>query len=102
MVLLPNKLTQMEKGLLGYETIDLSRPNIANELKLFLQHHKLPLEKDSRTGITEMVASVGQVYFQGGSVLFSNFYFEETEENLENTEMEGKIFFHEMVDRSVN
>ncbi|CAL5420864.1 unnamed protein product [Camellia sinensis] len=47
-----------------YETIDLSRPNIANELKLFLQHHKLPLGKDSRTGITEMVAFVGQVYFQ--------------------------------------
>ncbi|THG13096.1 uncharacterized protein LOC114275257 [Camellia sinensis] len=54
-----NKPTQTEKGLLGYETIDLSRPNIANELKLFLQHHKLPLGKDSRTGITEMVASVG-------------------------------------------
>ncbi|KAL7261801.1 hypothetical protein ACSBR1_000244 [Camellia fascicularis] len=54
-----NKPTQMEKGLLGYETIDLSRPNIANELKLFLRHHKLPLGKDSRTGITEMVASVG-------------------------------------------
>ncbi|GAV67850.1 Methyltransf_29 domain-containing protein, partial [Cephalotus follicularis] len=53
------KLAQMEKELLGYETIDLSRPNIANELKLFLQHHQLPLGKDSRTGITEMVASVG-------------------------------------------
>ncbi|PON70763.1 S-adenosyl-L-methionine-dependent methyltransferase superfamily protein [Parasponia andersonii] len=53
------KLAQMEKELLGYETIDLSRPNIADELKLFLQHHQLPLGKDSRTGITEMVASVG-------------------------------------------
>lgn len=53
------KLSQMEKELLGYETIDLSRPNTATELKLFLQHHKLPLGKDSRTGITEMVASVG-------------------------------------------
>ncbi|XP_062097833.1 probable methyltransferase At1g29790 [Humulus lupulus] len=53
------KLAQMEKELLGYDTIDLSRPNIANELKLFLQHHQLPLGKDSRTGITEMVASVG-------------------------------------------
>ncbi|KAA8537541.1 hypothetical protein F0562_027149 [Nyssa sinensis] len=53
------KLVQMEKELLGYESIDLSRPNIANELKLFLKHHQLPLGKDSRTGITEMVASVG-------------------------------------------
>lgn len=53
------KLAQMEKELLGYESIDLSRPNIANELKLFLQGHQLPLGKDSRTGITEMVSSVG-------------------------------------------
>ncbi|KAL3845303.1 hypothetical protein ACJIZ3_002706 [Penstemon smallii] len=53
------KLFQMEKELLGYESIDLSRPNIANELKQFLNHHPLPLGKDSRTGITEMVASVG-------------------------------------------
>ncbi|KAL3505378.1 hypothetical protein ACH5RR_035219 [Cinchona calisaya] len=53
------KLDQMEKQLLGYESIDLSRPNIANELKVYLQHHLLPLGKDSRTGITEMVASVG-------------------------------------------
>ncbi|KAB2044855.1 hypothetical protein ES319_D01G119300v1 [Gossypium barbadense] len=53
------KLAQMEKELLGYDTLDLSRPNLATELKLFLQHHQLPLGKDSRTGITEMVASVG-------------------------------------------
>ncbi|XP_058725364.1 probable methyltransferase At1g29790 [Vicia villosa] len=53
------KLAQMEKQLLGYERFDLSRPNIANELKIFLQRHQLPLGKDSRTGITEMVASVG-------------------------------------------
>lgn len=49
----------MEKELFGYESFDLSRPNLPNELKLFLQHHQLPLGKDSRTGITEMVASVG-------------------------------------------
>ncbi|KAL0323177.1 UNVERIFIED_CONTAM: hypothetical protein Sangu_1937000 [Sesamum angustifolium] len=49
----------MEKQILGYESIDLSRPNIANELKEFLNSHQLPLGKDSRTGITEMVASVG-------------------------------------------
>ncbi|GAB4839100.1 hypothetical protein Ancab_028628 [Ancistrocladus abbreviatus] len=53
------KLSQMEKDLLGYESIDLSKPNTADELRLFLQHHQLPLGKDSRTGITEMVASVG-------------------------------------------
>lgn len=53
------KLAQMEKQLLGYESIDLSRPTIANELKEFLNPHPLPLGKDSRTGITEMVASVG-------------------------------------------
>ncbi|PSR98225.1 Protein like [Actinidia chinensis var. chinensis] len=49
----------MEKELLGFESIDLSRPNIANELKIFLQNHQLPLGRDSRSGITEMVASVG-------------------------------------------
>ncbi|KAG5033820.1 hypothetical protein JHK85_009121 [Glycine max] len=53
------KLAQIEKDLLGYESLDLSRPNIANELKLFLHHHQLPLGKDSKSGITEMVSSVG-------------------------------------------
>ncbi|XP_027356084.1 uncharacterized protein LOC113865599 isoform X1 [Abrus precatorius] len=53
------KLAQIEKELLGYESIDLSRPNIATELKLFLHRHQLPLGKDSKTGITEMVSSVG-------------------------------------------
>ncbi|GAU32255.1 hypothetical protein TSUD_53820 [Trifolium subterraneum] len=49
----------MEEQLLGYERFDLSRPNIANELKIFLRCHQLPLGKDSRTGITEMVPSIG-------------------------------------------
>ncbi|KAG4193672.1 hypothetical protein ERO13_A06G005400v2 [Gossypium hirsutum] len=53
------KLARIENQLLGYQTLNVSRPNLANELKLFLQHHQLPLGKDSRTGITEMVASVG-------------------------------------------
>ncbi|XP_043708059.1 probable methyltransferase At1g29790 [Telopea speciosissima] len=53
------KLARMEKELLGYQNIDVSRPNVANELKLFLQHHPLPLGKDSKSGITEMVSSVG-------------------------------------------
>ncbi|KAK8510353.1 hypothetical protein V6N11_082404 [Hibiscus sabdariffa] len=48
----------MEKEILGYDTLDLSRPNLAIELKLFLQHHQLPLGKDSRIEI-EMVAFVG-------------------------------------------
>ncbi|KAL8524019.1 hypothetical protein ACS0TY_013834 [Phlomoides rotata] len=53
------KLAQMEKDLVGYESIDLARPNTASELKELLKRHQLPLGKDSRTGITEMVASVG-------------------------------------------
>eukprot|EP00268_Persea_americana_P009478 TRINITY_DN13801_c0_g1_i2.p1 TRINITY_DN13801_c0_g1~~TRINITY_DN13801_c0_g1_i2.p1 ORF type:complete len:418 (-),score=76.12 TRINITY_DN13801_c0_g1_i2:589-1842(-) len=52
------KLTQMEKQVLGYESLDLSRPNIAEELNTFLHPHPLPLGKDSRTGITQMVSSV--------------------------------------------
>ncbi|XP_051139968.1 probable methyltransferase At1g29790 [Andrographis paniculata] len=52
------KLSQIEKHLLGYQTIDLSRPQIAPELKEFLTPHPLPLGKDSRTGITSMAASV--------------------------------------------
>ncbi|XP_031270172.1 uncharacterized protein LOC116128573 [Pistacia vera] len=63
------KLAKMEKELLGYDTIDLSRPNIANELKLFLQHHPLPLGKDSKTGVTEMVASVGHTCEKSADLL---------------------------------
>lgn len=63
------KLAQMEKELLGYESIDLTRPNVANELKLFLQHHQLPLGKDSRSGITEMVASVGHLCEKSADLL---------------------------------
>ncbi|KAI5596784.1 hypothetical protein BDE02_02G024200 [Populus trichocarpa] len=64
------KLAGMEKELLGYETMDISRPNIASELKLFLQHHQLPLGKDSRTGITEMVASVGHSCEKSADLLY--------------------------------
>ena len=63
------KLAQIEKELLGYESIDLSRPNIASELKLFLQRHQLPLGKDSRTGITEMVPSVGHTCEKSSDLL---------------------------------
>ncbi|KZV44106.1 hypothetical protein F511_30983 [Dorcoceras hygrometricum] len=63
------KLAQMEKKLLDYESIDLSRPNIAEELKVFLNHYQLPLGKDSRTGITEMVASVGHSCYKSVDLL---------------------------------
>ncbi|XP_050364382.1 probable methyltransferase At1g29790 [Argentina anserina] len=63
------KLAQMEKDLLGYGSVDLSRPNTATELKTFLQHHALPLGKDSRTGITEMVASVGHLCDKSAELL---------------------------------
>ncbi|CAH9067168.1 unnamed protein product [Cuscuta epithymum] len=53
------KVAHIQKELLGYESIDLSKPNIAPELRMFLLRHQLPLGKDSRTGITTMVASVG-------------------------------------------
>ncbi|XP_071733120.1 probable methyltransferase At1g29790 [Rutidosis leptorrhynchoides] len=63
------KLAQMEKHLLGYESIDLSTPHIPNELKLFLQKNQLPLGKDSRTGITEMVSSVGHSCYKSIDIL---------------------------------
>nr|GEX85396.1 putative S-adenosyl-L-methionine-dependent methyltransferases superfamily protein [Tanacetum cinerariifolium] len=63
------KLAQMEKDLLGYDSIDLSTPNIPNELKLFLQRNQLPLGKDSRTGITEMVSSVGHTCYKALDVM---------------------------------
>ncbi|KAI3752500.1 hypothetical protein L2E82_24533 [Cichorium intybus] len=55
----------MEKQLLGYESIDLSTPNMPNELKLFLQRNQLPLEKDSRTGRERLTGSRGSPQFQG-------------------------------------
>lgn len=63
------KLAQMEKKLIGYESFDLSRSNIAEELKVFLNHHQLPLGRDSRTGITEMVASVGHSCYKSLDLL---------------------------------
>ncbi|KAI3736705.1 hypothetical protein L2E82_26680 [Cichorium intybus] len=55
----------MEKRLLGYESIDLSTPNMPNELKLFLQRNQLPLGKDSRTGRERLTGSRGSPQFQG-------------------------------------
>nr|XP_043607398.1 probable methyltransferase At1g29790 [Erigeron canadensis] len=65
------KLAQMEKQLLGYESLDLGTPHIANELKLFLEKNQLPLGKDSRTGITEMVSSVGHSCHKSIDVLYT-------------------------------
>ncbi|KAK9675523.1 hypothetical protein RND81_11G012500 [Saponaria officinalis] len=53
------KLNQMEQNILGYETLDLSSDKIPLELTTFLQPHALPLGKDSKSGITQMTASVG-------------------------------------------
>ncbi|XP_068645920.1 probable methyltransferase At1g29790 isoform X2 [Aristolochia californica] len=60
------KLALMEKELLGFEIVDISKPNVPSELKVFLQSNPLPLGPDSKTGITEMVASVG--HFCAGSM----------------------------------
>ncbi|CAH9120612.1 unnamed protein product [Cuscuta epithymum] len=63
------KLSQMQKELLGYESLDLSRSNVSDELKTFLLPHPLPLGKDSRTGITEMVASVAHSCHKSADLL---------------------------------
>ncbi|XP_020215749.1 uncharacterized protein LOC109799578 [Cajanus cajan] len=64
-----NKLAQIQKHLLGYQSLDLSRPNIPSELKLFLHHHHLPLGKDSKTGITQMVSSIGHTCHKSSHLL---------------------------------
>ncbi|KAL2346257.1 hypothetical protein Fmac_000257 [Flemingia macrophylla] len=63
------KLAQIQKDLLGYQSIDLSQPNIPNELKLFLHRHPLPLGKDSKTGITQMVSSIGHSCHKSSNLL---------------------------------
>ncbi|WOK95346.1 hypothetical protein Cni_G04053 [Canna indica] len=52
------RLHQIERELAGYDTLDPAKPSLPSELKLFLARHPLPLGRDSRSGITEMVASV--------------------------------------------
>ncbi|ERN02328.1 uncharacterized protein LOC18430443 [Amborella trichopoda] len=54
-----HKLAQMQKELIGFETLDLSVPGLPSELKLYMEAQPLPLGKDSRMGITEMVSAVG-------------------------------------------
>ncbi|RZC44795.1 hypothetical protein C5167_037740 [Papaver somniferum] len=63
------KLAKMEKELLGYDTIDITKTNLASELKIFLQHQPLPLGKDSRSGLTEMVSSVGHTCLKSRDLL---------------------------------
>ncbi|WOK98091.1 hypothetical protein Cni_G06801 [Canna indica] len=53
------RLHQIERELAGYDTFDPVKPSLPSELKLFLARHPLPLGRDARSGITEMVASVG-------------------------------------------
>lgn len=65
-----NKLTQIERNLLGYNSLDLSKPNISSELGQFLTRHPLPLGRDSRKGITEMVSSVAHTCKQSDELLF--------------------------------
>jgi len=63
------KLAQIERSLLGYDTLDLSKPNTPTELKLFLAPLSLPLGRDSRTGITQMVSSVAHSCAQSNDLL---------------------------------
>lgn len=68
------KLSQIEREILGYETLDLSKPNLPSELKLFLSRHPLPLGRDSRTGITELVSSVGHSCARTADLLSLSLY----------------------------
>ncbi|XP_065050610.1 probable methyltransferase At1g29790 [Musa acuminata AAA Group] len=52
------RLHMIERELAGYDTLDTSKSSLPSELKLFLAHHPLPLGRDARSGITDMVASV--------------------------------------------
>ncbi|KAJ8498184.1 hypothetical protein OPV22_008736 [Ensete ventricosum] len=52
------RLHQIERELAGYDTLDPAKPSLPPELRLFLARHRLPLGRDARSGITEMVASV--------------------------------------------
>ncbi|CAD5191247.1 unnamed protein product [Musa acuminata subsp. malaccensis] len=52
------RLHMIERELAGYDILDTSKHSLPSELKLFLAHHPLPLGRDARSGITEMVASV--------------------------------------------
>lgn len=52
-------LSQMERDLVGFDVLDPSRPGLPPDLPLFLRPHPLPLGQDARSGITEMVSSVG-------------------------------------------
>ncbi|URD72094.1 hypothetical protein MUK42_37495 [Musa troglodytarum] len=54
------RLHMIERELAGYDTLDTSKPSLPSDLKLFLAHHPLPLGRDARSGITEMVTSVAR------------------------------------------
>lgn len=53
------KLHQIERDLAGYPSLlDPTSPRLPAELRSFLSRRPLPLGKDSRSGITELVSSV--------------------------------------------
>ncbi|KAJ6836853.1 uncharacterized protein M6B38_324560 [Iris pallida] len=53
------KLHQIERDLAGYPSLlDPTSPTLPAELRSFLSRRPLPLGKDSRSGITELVSSV--------------------------------------------
>ncbi|KAG6495116.1 probable methyltransferase At1g29790 [Zingiber officinale] len=52
------RLHQIERELAGYDTFDPAKSSLPPDLKLFLARHPLPLGRDARSGITEMVSSV--------------------------------------------
>ncbi|GMH18007.1 hypothetical protein Nepgr_019848 [Nepenthes gracilis] len=58
------KLFHMATDLVDYESIDLSKTLYSRSSRAFLQRHQLRLGKDSRTRITEMVASLDHSYMK--------------------------------------
>ncbi|KAG6660479.1 hypothetical protein CIPAW_03G109400 [Carya illinoinensis] len=85
----------MEKELLGYESLDLSRPNLANELKVYLQPHQLPLGKDSKTGVTKMVASLGHTSEKSVDLLSQYMAYKVSEPCPDDTSLAQKLILRE-------
>ncbi|KAH7669062.1 putative S-adenosyl-L-methionine-dependent methyltransferase protein [Dioscorea alata] len=52
------RLHQIQRELSGYNSLDPLNPSFPSDLRLFLSRHPLPLGKDSKSGITQMISSV--------------------------------------------
>ncbi|KAJ0966951.1 hypothetical protein J5N97_023868 [Dioscorea zingiberensis] len=52
------RLHQIQRELSGYDSLDPLQPSLPADLRLFLSRQPLPLGKDSKSGITQMVSSV--------------------------------------------